>query len=610
MVDRVGEVLSQLYALRQQNPSEQGGDYWPSFVRLLSELCVAERVAVVSVSSNRAQMVASHSTDQKTSAWPLDQDIVAEPLLDKARTQGFAIEPQLKGGSPCVYLVVPLAGLDHGFLYLELVGPQVARANELLLRARLVADTGAQATTVLSESPTTDPLFQNYLELAAQLHTHSRFSTACYALVNGLVGCDEAIDLVAVGWREGGYIKLKGLSHHDRFERRTEWVKRLEGCLEEAADQDQSILYPDSNAGGDCIDRAHQQLLTATGCQQIITVTSGDMAEDGECVLLALSYETALERTRLKRMKVLLELAYPVLNRLKAEEAPPVERAWGWTRKRLEWLVGSDRLVLKSLGLVMSIAIVYGIFGTLPHRIEGSAELVTDQTRLYAAPFEGRIEAAFYSPGQQVEVGDVLAQMDVQDFLLQRGELQADLRRQTSEARRARARGDLVEAEIASARVEQLLARLARVEARLDEAQVTSDFSGIVVEGEVQNLLGLPVRQGDPLYRLAHLEALYLQIDVAEHQAHFITPGQTGEFVFVSRPTEKLPLRVTRVVPMAHVEPGQGAFFKVIAEPLEPAATWWRPGMQGVAKIDQGNRSVFWVIGHELMNRLRIWLWW
>jgi hypothetical protein len=67
---------------------------------------------------------------------------------------------------------------------------------------------------------------------------------------------------------------------------------------------------------------------------------------------------------------------------------------------------------------------------------------------------------------------------------------------------------------------------------------------------------------------------------------------------------------VETVIPVASVKDQSGPQFLLKARLEQDAAIWWRPGMTGVAKIDNGSRNAFWVVGHGLVDRLRLWLWW
>jgi multidrug efflux pump subunit AcrA (membrane-fusion protein) len=200
--------------------------------------------------------------------------------------------------------------------------------------------------------------------------------------------------------------------------------------------------------------------------------------------------------------------------------------------------------------------------------------------------------------------------MDTVDLFLQRSETQSDWVRFQAEVNRSRAEMNLIETEIGLSRVAQSQARLARLDAFLEQAMMTSPINGVVVEGERQDLLGLPISAGQTLYRIARVEDMYLRIRVSEEDIHFVSIGDAGEFVFLSQPGRRIPFTVSRIVPVANVEGQEGARFDVRGEFQVPAETWWRPGMSGVVKIDQGRKQALWVIFHRVVNRLRLWLWW
>jgi len=50
--------------------------------------------------------------------------------------------------------------------------------------------------------------------------------------------------------------------------------------------------------------------------------------------------------------------------------------------------------------------------------------------------------------------------------------------------------------------------------------------------------------------------------------------------------------------------------FLLRAEITDDVASWWRPGMSGVAKVDVGPRNVFWILTHRTVDFFRLLLWW
>ena len=82
----------------------------------------------------------------------------------------------------------------------------------------------------------------------------------------------------------------------------------------------------------------------------------------------------------------------------------------------------------------------------------------------------------------------------------------------------------------------------------------------------------------------------------------------TGSIATKARPNQRFPLEVERVVPMAHAEEGKNTF-QVYAR-LRGSAGWMRPGMEGLAKLDVGDRTLLWIGSPRIVDTLRMWLWW
>jgi hypothetical protein len=72
-------------------------------------------------------------------------------------------------------------------------------------------------------------------------------------------------------------------------------------------------------------------------------------------------------------------------------------------------------------------------------------------------------------------------------------------------------------------------------------------------------------------------------------------------------PGEARPFIVRRVTPISSAEEGR-SFFRVEAA-LEGDGSGLRPGMDGVAKIDAGRRSLLWIWTHSALDWLRM-AWW
>jgi multidrug efflux pump subunit AcrA (membrane-fusion protein) len=162
---------------------------------------------------------------------------------------------------------------------------------------------------------------------------------------------------------------------------------------------------------------------------------------------------------------------------------------------------------------------------------------------------------------------------------------------------------------IAMALRDQAAARLELASYQLSQAVVRAPFDGVVVEGDLRERIGSPVRQGEPLFKLGRIENLYAELEVNETDIHEVTAAMTGEAALASRPQERFALRVVRVEPVAVPREKRNVFI-VRAEFPGGGRDWWRPGMSGVARLNVGRRTLIWLATHRTADFLRLRLWW
>lgn len=162
---------------------------------------------------------------------------------------------------------------------------------------------------------------------------------------------------------------------------------------------------------------------------------------------------------------------------------------------------------------------------------------------------------------------------------------------------------------IAQAQADQAAARLGLVRHRLSQATLKAPFNGVIVEGDLRQRIAAPVRQGDPLYKFARIDTLYVEAEISERDAHRLTSKASGEIAFVAQPDSKFAVQVIRVEPSA-VPKETGNIFIVRASLSGAPQSWWRPGMSGLCKIDAGRGTLFWILTHRTVDFLRLHLWW
>ncbi len=597
--------------LRAMRTMPRNATFWDRYGAGLSQLCRAQGVLIV-----RRDAPGRTWTVLCARAVPdgaLDSDgtfALAQDLSDRAASQSVAWLPF--GGVLIAAVVIPQPGMET-LVLLEFPARERSRINELLVRALLVADL---PVTVQAEVPAvSDPVQGDsvmLMDIVVRVMQERQFGAAALQLVNLLAAflhCEQ----VALGWRDGGVSRVLAVSHIDRFENKTEVVQLLEAVFDEAVDQRVDIQFPLSSPTND-VTVANERLQRRVGFGHMTTLVIGDDSDDSDdsepVMTVFLACNPAMDAQQLHGVSVIAHLLRPWL--LEQQER---SRWWGQrllrsAKRRVAEMVNPKFPARNISAVVLSLLLAGVVFGSWPYRIEAAGELATDSVQVISAPFDGFLAQTARNLGDSVEENQVLARLDVRDLHLQIADLQSELQRNLAEADRARALDQVADTAVAEARARQAQARLDRAQYQLDQSEIKAPFSGVIVEGERQELAGTPVRQGDKLFRLARTEALYAVIHVSERDIRDVPPGAQGRLRLLAQPNREISFRIETIVPVAKAVGGQGNRFTVRVALDTPAEAWWRPGMSGLALIDAGPRRIIWIWTHKAVDAVRLWLWW
>jgi multidrug efflux pump subunit AcrA (membrane-fusion protein) len=163
------------------------------------------------------------------------------------------------------------------------------------------------------------------------------------------------------------------------------------------------------------------------------------------------------------------------------------------------------------------------------------------------------------------------------------------------------------EVQILTAQVQQAEAQYALITDRLNHVEITAPFDGVIISGDLSQLIGSPVELGKQLFEIAPLQAYRVILQVDEGEMRHVQLGQHGQLMISGIVGDPLPLSVTKITPMATARDGRN-FFRVEAG-LDQVPAQLRPGMEGVGKINVGERGLWWVLTHTFTDWLRLTLW-
>lgn len=482
------------------------------------------------------------------------------------------------------------------------------KAAEALFRLALLADIPLdyQAQRNAQQPRADAEKFASVLDVLSQVNAEGRFLGALMALANGIASQLQC-ERVGIGWLESGYIRLKVLSRTERFEPKMAAVQSLEAAMEEALDQDEEIVWPQPDPARS-VTRDHAAFAAAQGVRHLVSLPIR-VAGKGVAVLTCERQSEPFPEVTLQQLRLVCDQLACRLSDLHASD-----RWFGsrWThrlKKRLETWVGPQHTWAKAGAIGATLLVVLLFLPVYPVRIEGNFIVRSEEQSYLSAPFDGFIQSAQVRPGDVLTNGATLMRFNTEQLELEESAAIADQTRYLREAEKARAARNLAEMRIAQAQADQAAARLGLVRHRISQATLKAPFNGVIVEGDLRQRIAAPVRQGDPLYKFARIDTLYVEAEISERDAHRMPPQATGEIAFVAQPDSKHPIQLLRLEPSA-VPKETGNIFIVRAALTGPAQSWWRPGMSGLCKIDAGRGTLFWILTHRTVDFLRLHLWW
>jgi multidrug efflux pump subunit AcrA (membrane-fusion protein) len=236
--------------------------------------------------------------------------------------------------------------------------------------------------------------------------------------------------------------------------------------------------------------------------------------------------------------------------------------------------------------------------------IEGTVQ------RAAIAPFDGFVSSAVARAGDIVSEGQVLATLDTRELELEAARWRAERDQQSLKYQEALGKQDRAQARMLAAQVRQAEAQLSLVENKIVRATLRAPFGGLVVSGDLSQMLSAPVETGKVLFEIAPLDTYRAVLQVDERSYVYVKERQTGELRLSGSVMDTVPIVVTKITPVAAAQDGQNTF-RVEAE-LVGAPAWVRPGMEGVARVSVGEQRLIWIWTRSMVDwaRLVLWTWW
>jgi len=395
------------------------------------------------------------------------------------------------------------------------------------------------------------------------------------------------------------------ISNSSGFDDRSNLVRKIADAMDEAVEQDSAMVFPDPDAKQ--IQRAHQDLARKFGAGSLCSIPLIHDQEVFGAVTLLRSEEMPFDSETLDLCQQALSLITPFLA-LKHDDEKSLFRKIGVRlKKRLGNFFGFKNLVLKLFAITAVIVLSLAVLIESDFRVSADAILEGKIQRVVAAPISGYLLSASVRAGDTVRKGDVMASLDDAELKLELAKNSGQLQKARREYRQAQSERDLVNIRVIREQINQTKAEIALTRQQLANIRLIAPFDGVVIEGDLSQLLGSPVERGDTLFKIAPLEGYRIILKVDESDISFISQGQTGTLVLSSLSDHSLPLTVEKITTVAKADDGAN-IFRVEAS-LNNAPDLLRPGMEGVGKVNVGRARIIWIWTHEITDWLQLWVW-
>lgn len=616
------EVLDIVEAIgRLERSAESVDDFYRRGLALVANHFRAA-LGVVRIDLPGRHIDGVHGSDSvHTDSWKQ----IAQTALLKAQLEGSALGEvfQVRSSDQDVgILAVPLhvpGANGNGALALVIGAGSQAVVQAHLSELRAIAgllDISCPQEHQAPEStaPASPSSVDSAVQGVASAMKAARFKDArelAFALTNGLrakLDCEQ----IAMGSVRGQRVRILSISGLDEPKFRSigtlELQQAMEECLDSSApivSQDKGAWADDSNSSGYAL---HKQWSVST---ERSCVASIPMRSDHHCVgVLSLRrpQNRPFTKEEIDSVHQLVAPMGPALELLNRAGRGLVRHGLDAFRDEIREAFSRRRYGRKLLFVGAAALVGWFCVGTMNYETVVQCRLQPHQTLQVSAPFRERVAESQVRAGDTVKKGDLLVRFATDSLELERQQLAAEIEVHQVEVDQAVAAGDWVTASLSRARMTLLETRRASVQRRIDDSSVRAAVDGVILRGDLTHQIGQVMPQGESLFEVAAKLDLHLELEIPERSISDVDQGQLVRFATNARPDAPLEFHIQQVTPAAEVRDAQNVFVAE-ARGLQGMPGWVRPGMEGVGKVEVGERRVWRVALGKVMDTFyRVWL--
>jgi len=432
------------------------------------------------------------------------------------------------------------------------------------------------------------------------------FSAAAIHLVN-MLAFHLQCDRIGIGMRNGQHVELSALSNNASFDSKTNLIRNMAAAMDESIDEKVTIVYPPADDTQPVISVAHEQLAKFQGGRDICTIPLRYRNQYIGAICLERSEKQGFDNLVVQHAEKIAELIGPLLFVLRLEQRGFLKRLKDYLTDAKINIFGQEKSASSIFGISFFILLVFFSFFPSTYRVTADVIMEGSIQRILAAPVDGYIATANKRAGDIVKSGDIIATLDDKDLKLEEIKLKSQRQQLQRKYRASLASRDRSKVNILDARISQANANLELVTEQLSRLQLIAPIDGMIIDGDLTQSIGSPVSRGDVLYKVSPTGDYRVILNVDESEISQIEAGQTGQLALSAIPDKRLDIIISSITPISSSENGR-TFFRVEAK-LKNKNQQLQPGMEGIGKIEIGDRNLIWIITHKIMDRIKLIFW-
>ena len=496
-------------------------------------------------------------------------------------------------------------------LYSEPSFAIVQLATQFFVQRELFLD-GARDRTSFRQATTLVDSFSNSSVNGRTLR-HS-----CHLLAGDLqkfVGCDHVA--IATG---GSRCKVQALSSMADWDRRSTGVTQLRRAMQEAVARDEILVWPKQDGLGpdadgihgypapqDALLREYEASLVVIGPLRCAAPATDDQhsgqesgqasgAVAGAWVFLWSRPEAKIGERELR----IIDTAAPLI----ASQVSVLEKAKpGRVGAMLRNSSPGRRMVM----VLASIAIPLLLLLPIPYSVASDCRVQANVRRTVASPIDNRLHKTYVRPGERVEKGQILAELDGRELRWKLAEAKARLGAAMKKRDNAMVEGRASTTQMAQLEAEGVRLEVSMLDYRVNHLEIIAPISGVVLSGSLEQSEGVPVSTGQMLFEIAPLDRMRVEIAIPDGEVRHVTRGATTKIRLESLASKTWRSSIDSLFPISEIQNGKNVF--IATAELVDEQRQLLPGMKGSARTAAGKKPIGWILFHRLWDFLRLRTW-